>query len=157
MAVAGIAVALSVAGTVAGVVGQYMQYDGAQKAEKARKAQAALEATRARREQIRSMQASRARAIAAATNQGAGESSALAGGLGQIQSLAGRNIVAINQDQEIGNQIYNANQQVTRGGFVTSLAGGISSLGGIVANNAGAITRLGQEALPFLKKEKTYA
>ena len=157
MAISAVAGVLSVAGTVAGVVGSFMQYSAAQKAEKLRSKQAALEAARARREQVRRTQSARASAVAAAVNQGAGQTSALAGGIAQIQNTGGRNTVAINEDLAIGNGIYKANQQANLGGFIGNLGQGISSLGSVVSSQAGTITRLGQDDIPFAKKTGTYA
>lgn len=153
MAVAGIAAVASIAGTLASVAGSYMQYKGQMKAEELRKNQMKLEAARARREQVRKAQVSAATATAAAWNQGAGTSSALAGGVAQIRNQAGRNVVAINQDEDIGEGMFKANKQIAQGGMVQALGSGISSLGNAVANNAGTISRLGGEfTVPFMKK-----
>lgn len=150
MAVAGIAAAFSIAGSVAGMAGSFMQFKGQEKAEELRKNQMKLEATRARREQVRKVQVDSAKAKAAAWNQGAGTSSALSGGVAQIQNQGNRNVVAISQDEDIGEGMFKANQQIARGGLVSSLGSGISSLGNAVANNAGTLTRLGGSFdLPF--------
>lgn len=153
MAVAGISVALSLVGALTGVVGSFLQYSAAKKAEKLRMKQAQLEAARGKREQIRKTQAAQASATASAYNQGAGASSALAGGLAQIQNTGARNTVAIQEDLSIGNNIYKANQQANFGSFLGSLGGGVSSLGGAVSSQAGTITRLGgaETIFPFMK------
>ena len=155
MAVAGIAGAFSLLGTVAGVAGSFLQYKAGLKAEKARQQQMKLEAQRARREQIRRSQVSRAQATAAAVNQGAGNSSALEGGKAQIANEANRNILAITQDEALGNKVFKANRQMALGGMISSLGQGISSLGGAFASNAGTITRLGAGGtgsnIPFYK------
>lgn len=154
MAVAGIAGAFSLIGTVAGVAGSFMQYKASKKAEKARRQQAKLEALRARREQVRRSQVSRAQSVAAATNQGAGQSSALQGGIAQIQNEAGRNIVAINQDEQLTKRISKANQQAAKGAFISSLGQGISSLGGAVSGSSETITRLGYQPDPKAEFKK---
>lgn len=158
--IAGLAVALSAAGSIAGIVGSVMQYKGAKKAEKLRQRQMQLEANRARREQIRQAQVSRAKATAAAWNSGAEASSALVGGQSQAATTAARNAQAISQDESFGNRIFKANAQVAKGGMVSALGQGISSLGGAVSGMSGTITSLGGSTgqgsgfqLPFMKKQ----
>ena len=141
--VAGLAGAFSLIGTLASVAGSFIQYSASQKAEKARKRQAELEAMRQRREQVRQAQVASAKATASAETQGALQSSALAGGIAQVQNQAARNINAITQDQQLGDKIFKANQQYAFGGLLGSLGGGISSLGGAFSQNAGTLTRLG--------------
>lgn len=141
--VAGLAAGLSALGSVAGIVGSFVQYSASQNAEEQRKKQMELEARRQRREQARKAQVSRAKATASATNQGAGQTSALLGGLAQIQNEASRNIVAINQDEEIGNKIFAANAKFAMGGLISNLGTGISNLGGAFADGAQTLTRLG--------------
>lgn len=142
MAVAGIGVALALASTVAGVAGSVMQYEGQKRAEEVRKNQMADEAMRQRREQIRAAQVNRAKVTASAYNEGAGLSSALSGGQAQIAGTAGRNLQYIGADQTYANQLFSAQSQITEGGFIQNLGGGIASLGNAVSSNAGTITRL---------------
>lgn len=141
--IAGIAGALSAVGTLVGVAGSIMQYSASQKAERARKRQMELEAQRQRREQIRQAQVLRSKAIASATNQGAGDTSALSGGIAQVTTQAGRNIQTVNQDQELSTKVFDANAQYARGGLFQTLGAGLSSLGGAFSSNAGTLTRLG--------------
>lgn len=164
MAVAGISGLFSLAGTAVSMFGAHKQYKAQKEAEKARRQQMALEAARARREQIRKSQVSRAQATAAAVNQGAGDSSALEGGRAQTMNEAGRNISAINQDENLGNSIFKANAKAAKGQFYQSLGGGISSLGGAFSSSAGTITRLGAGSTasaptasnsPFFKKDES--
>jgi hypothetical protein len=140
--VAGLGMALSALGTIGQMVGSFMTYSAQQKAEKARENQMNLEAARARRQQIRKSQVARATAVASATNQGAAQTSALAGGTAQIRNEAQRNVVAINQDRDIGEQIFSANRKAAFGQMVSSMGSGISSLGSIFGSNADTITRL---------------
>ncbi len=142
MAVAGITALISLAGIGAQLYGQNLQYHASEKAEQARKNQMNLEATRQRREEIRRAQVGRAQATASAYNQGAGKSSALQGGIAQITNQADRNIVAINQDQSLANDIFDANKLSAKGGYISSLGSGLQSLSGAIANNADTFTRL---------------
>jgi reverse gyrase len=152
MALGGIAAAFSIAGSVASIFGTIESYKGQQKAEELRKNQMKLEAARARREQVRKTQVAAAKATASAWNQGAGTSSALMGGRSQIMNQGNRNVVAINQDEDIGEGMFKANQQIARGQMISALGSGISSLGGAIANNAGTITRLGEGLnIPFTR------
>lgn len=146
--IAGLAMALSLAGTAAGVVGSVMQYKGAQKAEKARQGQMREEANRARREQIRLAQVNRAKATAAAFNQGAEGTSALVGAQSAIANTGARNVNAINADEKFNNQIFSANRQIAKGSLVSGLGSGLQSLGGAIGSNAGTITRIGNSIAP---------
>lgn len=154
---AGISAISGLVGTGVSIYGTLMQAKAAKKAEKLREIQMNLEAARNRREQVRRVQAAQAKAAAAAWQQGAGTSSALAGGLAQIANEGGRNIVAINQDQTLGKAIFAANRDATQGQMLSSLGSGISSLGGAVANVAGTITKIG-DAYPgmFGSNKKEY-
>lgn len=140
--IAGAAGLLSLAGTGLQVYGALQQAAASKKAEQLRANQMNLEAQRARREQIRRAQVARAQATASAVTQGAQFSSALAGGQSQINNEAGRNRMAINQDQQIGNAIFSANRDYANAGMISTLGGGVSSLGGAFASNAETITRL---------------
>lgn len=151
MAVAGLAAGLSVIGTIGGIVGTVVQYSASKKAEEARKKQMELEAARARREQVRRSQVASASAKAAAYNQGAGTTSALAGGVSQIQQEAGRNVQATSQDETLGGRIFAANAQAAFGGLISSLGQGVSNLGTSVSNASGTLTRLGySNKIPFV-------
>ena len=110
-----------------------------------------LEAARARREQVRRSQVASASAKAAAYNQGAGTTSALAGGVSQIQQEAGRNVQATSQDETLGGRIFAANAQAAFGGLISSLGQGVSNLGTSVSNDSGTLTRLGYpNKIPFV-------
>jgi len=141
--IAAAAGALSIAGTLASVGGSVISYLGEKDAEAARRRQMQLEAARTRREQVRRAQAAAAKATAAAWNQGAGTTSALLGGVAQINNEANRNIASVTQDEMLGNQIFRANARASFGSFVSNLGAGMSSLGGAVSNSAGVLTKLG--------------
>lgn len=139
--IAGLAGAMSLVGTVSGVIGSFMQYSASMKAEKARERQMELEARRARREQVRQAQVHSATAVAAATNQGAGATSALSGGIAQVRGAADRNIQAVNQDEQLSHKVFAANRQYAFGGMISSLGAGISNLGGAFTTNSEELTR----------------
>src|SRR5258707_533246 len=141
MAIAGIAAIASIAGTAASVFGSFLSYQGEEKANAARKAQVDLEAQRQTRNQIRQAQVARANAVATATTQGAGQSSALQGGIAQVTNQGYRNIVSINQDRDLAGRVFAGNSQIAQGGMISSLGAGVSSLGGAVANVSGVVTR----------------
>lgn len=143
MAVAGLAGAMSAIGTVTSMAGSFITYSGQQQAEKRREMQMELEASRGRREQIRKAQAARASATATAYNQGAGYTSALSGGIAQITNEAGRNVAAINQDEQIGKGIFDANRKASFGQMVSATGSGISSLGSVFSSNTSTFKKLG--------------
>lgn len=110
-------------------IGAAKQAKASEKAEKARQRMMQLEATRKRREMIREATVARAQAISSATAQGAGEGSALKGGIAQITSRQNRNVLASNQDEDLGNKVFQANRQYAKAGGLIAFGGGISSLG----------------------------
>lgn len=133
----------SLGGTVLGVVGQLQANKAAKKAEKARQQQAALEAKRARREAIRRSVVARAQSLASATNQGAQQSSAALGAQGNATSQGGRNLVGINQNEILGNRVFEANKDIAKGNNLASLGSGLSSFGTQISNNLGTISKVG--------------
>jgi len=153
----GIGLAVSVAGMAMGYAGAQKQAKAQKQAiaaqreaEQARKRQMDLEAQRKRRDQVRQMQIARAQAVNNATNQGARSSSSLQGGLAAITAQGNQNILAIDQNQIIGGQIFDANmkasyayERAADGGSMMAMGQGISSLGGMLTRNAGTIGRIG--------------
>jgi hypothetical protein len=116
--------------------GQRMMIKAQQRAEKLRERQMNLQAMRERREVIRNSILARSTALATTTAQGAAAqgSSALGGAYGQIGGDAGRQTVAINQNQEIGKGIFKANRQYFRGtqqvGMGQAIAGAGEAISG---------------------------
>ena len=74
-----------------------------------RQQQMNIDATRRRRDVIRQAQVAGANATAVAYNQGAGNSSALTGALGQIAGQEGVNIQGIEQNRQLGNEMFALN------------------------------------------------
>ena len=114
-------------GAVIGVFGQFQQAKAAKKAEKAREKQMNLDVQRKRREAVRQAMSARATALSNATAQGAQAGSGLQGGYGQIGGDLGRNMMALNQDQQLGRQVFAANRQYASAGAMIGLGQGISS------------------------------
>ena len=126
---------------VASIAGGYLQYKGQkeqtaalQKAERLRERQMNLQAQRERRDAIRQAMAARATALATATSQGASApgSSALGGAYGQITGEANRQVLAINQNQEIGAGIFKANRQYSQASLTTGFGSMVAGVGGAV-------------------------
>ena len=123
------AAALGLVGGIVQAIGAMKQAKASEKAEKARQRMMQLEAMRKRREMVREATVARATATSNATAQGAGEGSALKGGIAQITSRQNRNVLASTQDEELGNKVFSANRQYAKAGGLIALGGGISSLG----------------------------
>lgn len=137
-------------GTIGGLAGTALQMSGANKAaaaqqtaEDMRKAQMDLEATRSRRQIMRQALVARSEALSNATAQGAAQGSGLAGGLAQIQNEAGTSTLAVNQNQDTGNQMFGVNRRIAQAQTQQSTGSGISSLGGALVKNQQEIGRLG--------------
>lgn len=110
-----------------------------------------LSSRRQNLETMRTAQKQSAVAIANATNQGAQFGSGLQGGLGQIRSQSLFNMEGVNQNQEIGTNIFGLNRQISADKVQLSqvqsdqaTAQGISSLGGGIMQSAAPISRLAQ-------------
>ena len=138
----GVGLALSAIGTGVSVIGQQKQADAAKDAEKARKKQMQLDAMRRRREAIREAIAARSLALSNATSQGAAEGSGLQGGLAQVAAQAGRNILDTNQNEQLGNQIFDANRDAASGQSLASFGSGMRDLGGTIMDNNVNIAKL---------------
>jgi uncharacterized membrane protein len=155
------AIGLGIAGA-----GTYMQYQGQkkqaeaqekaigeqQKAEKARQQQLNLDAMRRKREIIRQSLAARAQALATVTAQGASGQggSQMGGATGSISGRTNVNMLGVSQNQELGNNIFAANQgmlsayrQSAQAGAGVAMGAGLSSLGGALMKNNETIARIG--------------
>lgn len=132
------AAAVSIIGGIFSFIGQQQQAKAMAKAEKAREQQMNLDAMRKKRAALRESLLARQVALNNATNQGAQAGSGLPGGYGQIQGIAGQNIVGINQDQQLGQQIFAANRQYAS---ASTLVG----FGSMLGDMSGSLGRLGQQ------------
>lgn len=121
--------ALGLVGGVMSAIGSMKQAKASAKAEKARQRMMQLEAMRKRRELVREGVVARAQATSNATAQGAGEGSAIQGGIAQITNQQGRNVLASYQDETLGNKVFQANRAYAKAGGMIALGQGISSLG----------------------------
>lgn len=126
---AGFSTAASLIGTGIQAYGSMQAAKGAERAEALRQRQMNLQAEREKRNTIRQSMVARAQALAQGTAQGATGSSGLAGGLGQISAQGASNLQGIAQGQEIGNQMFDANRQISRGQTMQSIGGGFQQLG----------------------------
>lgn len=144
MAVAAVGLVLSAVGIGVQMYGQKKQTDALKKSEKAREAQLTLDSMRKRRETVRNMLIARSNAEFAASGQGASFGSVLPGAYGGISGQGGNQTVAINQNEQLGKQIFSANRDYYTASGITGLGQGITSLGGMVMENAGTISKVGQ-------------
>lgn len=131
MAAAAITLASTLVGGAISYKGQQDQIKAQQKAEKLRERQMNLQAMRERREVIRQSILARSTALAQTTAQGASAvgSSALGGAYGQISGDKNRQIVAINQNQQIGQGIFKANNQYFKASQVVGMGQAVAGAG----------------------------
>lgn len=141
--IAGVGLAASIAGTTVGYMGQAQAQRGAEKAERTREQAMNLDATRQRRRIIREQLQARSMALTNATAQGAQGGSGLQGGYGQIAGQTNTNIQGVNQQQELGAQIFSANREQVRGNSMANLGAGLKALGSDLYSSAGSIDRVG--------------
>lgn len=137
-------------GAAAGVAGGIMSYEGQQAANDAEKQQEAdrntqmnLDASRQRRDIARKAIMSRSDALAAATSGGAQQGSGLQGGYAGIFSQAGMATTAVNQNQQVGQDIFNQ-AAIKSDAQTTALTGqAISQVGGQFYQNRDMLGRVG--------------
>lgn len=89
------------------------------------------------------MMLARANALSTATNSGAGDSSALGGAYGSIAGQGNTGLLGVSQNQQLGNQIFAANQQANQGASQVALGGAFSTVGGQVLQNKADIRAVG--------------
>lgn len=112
-----------------------------------------LSARRQSMEIFRNNQRARSMATNNATNQGAnyGNSSGLAGGLAQVDAQSTFNLQGINQNLEIGRNIFGLDDQISKKKLALSSVQSqmmtdqaIGQLGGSITKSAGALSSVGQ-------------
>lgn len=147
-----IAAIAAVAGAVTAGVGAVGQAKSAKqasaasrRAEQARNRQMQLETMRKQRTIFRDQMRQRSVALANTTNQGASAegSSALPGGYGQIAGETGRQSVALAENANIGQQIFDANAAMATAQGNQAMWQGVGTIGQQLFQNSQAIGRIG--------------
>lgn len=118
-----------IAGQIAGVEGDVAQQEMAINAQ--RRQQMVLTAQRQQMQTLRNVQLARSMALSAATNQGAQFGTGLAGGLAQIGGQGANDLLNLNQNFEIGKNVFDLNTKIDEDRMK------ISSLGGQMADYQG--------------------
>lgn len=129
----GIGLAVSAAGTVAGIQQGQAQAKSAKAAMDIQQRQNEVEAQRGRRQIYRDMLAAQAKSEAAAANQGGLAGSALQGGLNQAANSGTQSQADLNQNLATSTALYqNKRSQVGSGNTaqaLSSIGGGLTTLG----------------------------
>lgn len=108
-----------------------------------------LSARRQQMEILRTSQRARAQAVQAATSQGASFGSGLQGGLAQVSGQSSFNLAGVNQNLELGADMFGINRQISskklelskiQGDMATDQ--GISALGGSIMKSGDPLSRL---------------
>lgn len=121
---------VAIAALAVGAFATFKQIKAQKKSAKAQKAQQRNAIARQRRQTIREGQIKRAAALASAEAVGAGESSAVLGGVASVTSRVGEKISFSNQQSVFSNRIADAQQ-------TANLFSGISSISSQVFQAAG--------------------
>ncbi len=137
-----IGLATAAVGTGVQAYGSMQAAEASADAEKLRKKQMGLDAMRKRREIIRQTQVAQATALSNATAQGAQEGSGLQGGYAQIAGQGARDTAGVNQAQEIGQGIFDANARAATASGVAAMGGGVKDVGMTIAGNNDKIGRI---------------
>lgn len=103
-----------------------------------------LDASRRKMEIIRNQQRARSMALTVSNSQGASQGSGLAGAYGQISGVTGTNLTGVNENLQIGRNVFGFNSQITdvrsqmaENESQMAMWKGISGLGGSILNNQG--------------------
>lgn len=139
----GVGLGLSAAGTAINYSAQKKRAAAEEKAENAREKAMNLDALRRKRAVIREAQIARSTALANATAQGAAEGSGLQGGYGGITGQEGSNISGIEQNRQLGAEVFQANRAASRASTMSSFGQSVQSIGGMLIEQRGAISRVG--------------
>lgn len=133
------------------VSAQNAQYEGQENDQ--RKQQMELSAYRGQLQDIRNTQRARAMGINAAVNQGAQYGSGLQGGIASTESQGMFNVQGINQNLEIGKNIFGIDSKISANNVqLAGLKGqeaseqGIASMGGSILSSAGTLGTLTKTA-----------
>lgn len=129
-----------------------------QRINEVKKQQMLLESSRKQMEIFRNMQRQRALATAAAVNQGASTGSGLQGGLAGVSGMSFFNALGINQNVELGQNIFSINNDISSKKMQladvetdAATAQGWASLGGSLIKAGPTFGALGQNAGSFFK------
>lgn len=162
VAIAAAGLAISAAGVTTQVVAsqqsasaQKKMAEEQKKQEALRQQQMTLEAMRRKREIIRGAQVAQAQAQAQAGAQGSAESSGLQSALSTISGREGGAMLATGQNQELGNEMFASNTRMAglmasraSAESMSSMGGGLGSLGGSLVKNSEMIGKIGQYLAP---------
>lgn len=134
------------AGTAATVSATQQASKAQERAERARESAMNLDARRRQRQILREAQVARATALSNATSQGAQGGSGLQGAYGQVSGEANTASVGVEQNRQLGSEIFAANRQYASAQSTAAFGGALQSVGGQILQNRGAIARVGQYA-----------
>lgn len=137
-AIAAIGVAVSAAGTIAGVSQANAQRKQQKKLQELEMNKNNLEAQRQRREIYRRTIAAQASSEASAASQGGLGGSGLGGGLAQAANAGLQSTAGVNQNLQFATQAGQIQQRMNQpnwGGFMQSIGGGLMDVGKFFNNN----------------------
>ena len=140
---------LGAVGTAVSYYGQTKEADARKQAESAREKQQTLLAQRQRRKALRQSIIANSTARFNATAQGADSGSALPGAFGQIAGETGRQIQSINQNEELGSEIFDANRNFYDASKTTSAGAGLGRLA--AASERLASSGAGNRVIDYIK------
>lgn len=150
LAVAAVGAGTSVYGAVKSNEANKEKIAAEQQSEDLRKQQMELDASRRRREVVRQSVMARAQAESTTTEQGASIGSSLPGAFGSISGRTGVNTLGINQNEQIGQGMFaanmeglNASRDAANASTISSIGGGMTTLGNAALTNAGQIYKVG--------------
>lgn len=129
-------------GTAVSAYGAIEQGNNQKKMARAQQQQQQLQAARERTQQVREARIKMAQIQSTAESQGAGGSSGAIGGAESVVSQANTNLTYINNQEELGNKISDAQQGIINAQGIQAVGSGISKIGGTVFDNKDEIASI---------------
>jgi hypothetical protein len=145
-----IGLAFSAIGTGVAVYSAIESNNAANQAEDARKKQMQLDVDRRRREAVRQSQLAQGQALNSAAAQGAEQGSAIKGSIAAISGNAAETIKNNNQNEALGNQLYDANGRRAGWEAFSSVGGGLQNIGSLISNNNIKLQKLASQGIKGL-------
>lgn len=143
LALGAVSTGLQIFGASEQASGEKKQSEALLNEETARHKQFTLDFQRQRLEAVRNSIITRSLAVAAGASQGALNSSSVRSGAANTANKAAYQIQGLNQNQAIGEEVFQARREYYDAGGQVAFGQGLSSLGGVIGSNAETLAKVG--------------
>ncbi len=147
LALGAVSTGLQIFGATQQASGEEKQSEALLNEETARHKQFTLDFQRQRIEAVRNSIITRSLAVQAGASQGALNSSSVRSGAGNAANRAAYQIEGLNQNQAIGEEVFQARREYYDAGGQVAFGQGLSTLGATIGSNVDTLSKLGTFAL----------